>query len=1321
MPQQRDSSNEPIAIIGIGSIFPGSTTTAGFFRNILRKRCFIADLPEWAMPRDLYLSADPDEPLKSYSGIGALLGKRPPDVTEFRIPPVAAKQMDRTQKLALICARDALADAGYLDGQFDRDRVGVFVANSRGGRKSYRTAATFERMRDRARLRALAEEQGTEAQLDAILSAYYALYPSDEVNADTLPGEAASIIAGRISSHFDLHGPHLCVESACASSLAAVWNAALALHSGACDMVIAGGVETKLGPGDLVTFAKMTALSAVGCFPFDTRADGTVLGEGCAMTVLKRYADALRDGDRIYALVLGCGASSDGAGKGITAPSADGQRIALRRAYEDAGLDPMRLDYVECHGTATAIGDQAELDSVSSLADVRSEPLPIGSVKAMIGHGKAVAGAAGLLKGVLAINGRVVPPQVNFEQAVPELGDGLRVPNRVEPLEQEDIHVGVSAFGVGGTNFHVVLGSPPENRREPLVRGDDFRLAELPPLENDIAFLFPGQGSQHLGMLRGFHGDPTAEDMIARADRIFEEITGRVLSEVIDPESSDEAGLRDTAISQAAIFLVSAIQLQKLRDLGVDCGMAIGHSLGEYAALHAAGALTFEDTLTAVTHRGLIMADQAAEDAGAMAFVAADSETVTELIASVDGYAAIANFNTYEQVVVSGETAAVDAVVKRASAQRIPARRLNVSAGFHSRMVSNGVPAMKIRLEELNWSPLRIPVPANVAREVHPIASKTAADRERVIDLLLRQIGNPVDFVAQIELAYESGVRRFVEVGPKKALSGLVANILRGKPFQALSADSPDVLQQLAEPVCIERLPLPAPGHAAKKTVQSTVDASLSARDQIRQVVAAVSGYELSEIGDDAEFESDLGIDTLKIFEIFFRLQGHLLSPGSGNFRDLTSVNKLVAAAEQSTDKSEQSDAEIGCYRYVTERAGSIEHYPSISPSRRYRVLTGDSQNPGVLHDALSDDTLVLMPLTQTGEELCAQTIPNLTRTLRECAAAAAGKQRKPRFHLVTFGETASSHRALCGFVKSVQLDIPELRISYDHLDHAQPDDELLRRILAADPHVGRRVLADGTITHGRLVRSEPKQNAADLAQLLGPDDRILVTGGAGGIGSSFVRHLLPQVESRFLLVGRRPQVDAWIQDEERVDYISVDVSDADAMRAVDWGRVTLVVHAAGVVESSNIKVKPFEKMARVLSTKVLGLENLMDSLDPASLRGLVCFSSISAFLGDYGLGDYAAANGYFDGFERGALPVLSIGWGPWADIGMAATEWTEALLKSEGWHYIPVDVGIDRFERLLSDFLANPGPVTDHDYAVFSLAGSLAERQDPLLRDLDV
>jgi len=299
MRQQGESSSEPIAIVGVGSIFPGSTTTAGFFRNILRKRCFIADLPEWAMPRDLYLSADPDEPFKSYAGIGALLGKRPPDVTEFRIPPVAAKQMDRVQKLALVCARDALADAGYLDGKFDRDRVGVFVANSRGGRKSYRTAANFELMRDRARLRTLAEEQGTEAQLDAILSAYDALYPPDEVNADTLPGEAASIIAGRISSHFDLHGPHLCVESACASSLAAVWNAMLALRSGACDMVIAGGVETKLGPADLVTFAKMTALSAVGCFPFDTRADGTVLGEGCAMTVF--WVAALRPTERAKA------------------------------------------------------------------------------------------------------------------------------------------------------------------------------------------------------------------------------------------------------------------------------------------------------------------------------------------------------------------------------------------------------------------------------------------------------------------------------------------------------------------------------------------------------------------------------------------------------------------------------------------------------------------------------------------------------------------------------------------------------------------------------------------------------------------------------------------------------------------------------------------------------------------------------------------------------------------------------------------------------------------------------------------------------------
>ncbi len=1318
--------SEPIAIVGVGCRFPGSDTLAEYFRNILRKRCFITDIPNWAVERDIYLSSDPDEPLTSDSGIGAFLDKRPPNVTEFKIPPVAAAQMDRTQKLALVCARDALADAGYLERSFDRSRASVMIANSVGGRKVFRTSGTLELLRDRARLRAFADEHGTRDALDALLARYAEAYPREEINADTLPGESASLIAGRIAAQFDLHGPHFTIDSACASSMAAIWSGMLALRSGASDMVISGGVDTKVGPGNFVAFSKMTALSATGCFPFDARADGTVLGEGCAVMVLKRYADAVRDGDSIHALVLGCGGSSDGAGKGITAPNPDGQRIALRHAYEDAGVDPTRLHYVECHGTGTTVGDLAEIESVSSLTDARQQSLPIGSAKAMIGHAKAAAGAAGILRGLLAVNGRVVPPQVNFERATPELGDGLRVPTRAEPIDDEIVRVGVSAYGVGGTNFHVVLGTPSQNARAPLVRVDDYQLPTIPPLDNDTAFLFPGQGSQYVGMFDGCNDDPGARELIARAATIFGDLTGTSLLDRIDPATSSEAAMRETVVSQATIFLHAALRLRQLRRLDVEPGLVMGHSLGEYAALHAAGALTFEDGLQAVTQRGLEMAKLDTD--GAMAFVASDAERVAALCAEVNGYVVVANLNSFEQFVVSGETDAVADVVARARAQKIAARRLNVSAAFHTRLVAGCIPGMDRKLHELTWSPTRVPVPSNVSRKVHPHASMTNDDRERTIGLLLQQISEPVDFIAQIELAYESGIRRFVEVGPKQILTGLVRDILRGKPFCALAVDGRDprdVPAALAKPVGMQHTPLRTSEVRYKKT-GSAIDLSRPVHQQVRQVVADVSGYELTEIGDDDEFESDLGIDTLKIFEIFFRLQGSVFTTESGSFRNLTSVAKLVAATKRATPQRETDEEVIQCFRYRTETTGSLTHLLPISPKRRYRVITPDGSAYEKLHDPASDDTLILEPLPQSGAALAKDTIPALTQRLVACAIAAADKQRRPNVHIVTVSDpsafNASAHRAIGGLTKSAQCDIPELAITYDHIDAAQPDEDSLRRLLAADPCVGRRITADGAIQQGYLELHEPSSDRVDWAELLGPDDTVLVTGGLGGIASRIIRGLLPRVLARFKIAGRRPHADAWVADEGRgrVDYVSVDLADEAAVRAVKWGPITLVVHAAGAVEQSNLKVTSRDQMDRVFGPKVLGLEHLLACLDESSLRGVVCFSSISGFVGAHGIGDYAAANGFLDGFKRDDLPVLSIGWGPWATAGMAATDRLETLLRSEGWNYVPMKLGITRFEQLLAQFLRAPGPVSHHNYVVFARTGALRDRVDPLFRKLD-
>jgi 3-oxoacyl-(acyl-carrier-protein) synthase/NAD(P)-dependent dehydrogenase (short-subunit alcohol dehydrogenase family) len=286
-----------------------------------------------------------------------------------------------------------------------------------------------------------------------------------EITEDTMPGELANIIAGRIANLFDFRGPSFTTDAACASGLAALTAARQGLVSGRYDAVVTGGLDRNMGPASFVKFCKIRALSATGSRPFDAGADGFVMGEGAALFVLKRLADAERDGDRIYAVLLGVGGSSDGRGKGITAPNPVGQRLAIARAWRQAGVDPATVSYIEAHGTSTRVGDAAELESMTAVFGaeaVAPGSIALGSVKSNIGHLKAAAGTAGLFKLAMALHEKVLPPSLNFRD--PNLNvDWATSPFRVNTELREwpappcgIRRGGVSAFGFGGTNFHAV-------------------------------------------------------------------------------------------------------------------------------------------------------------------------------------------------------------------------------------------------------------------------------------------------------------------------------------------------------------------------------------------------------------------------------------------------------------------------------------------------------------------------------------------------------------------------------------------------------------------------------------------------------------------------------------------------------------------------------------------------------------------------------------------------------------------------------------------------------------------------------------------------
>ncbi|MFD7630904.1 SDR family oxidoreductase [Streptomyces sp. NPDC059851] len=470
-----------VAIVGMACMFPQAPDLAAFWAQVLDGRDAITEVPPERWDPDVHCSPGPDGAgPASASRWGGFLPRIPFDPLRYGIPPASLGSIEPVQLLALEASRRALEDAGYGgDGRgraFDRSRTGVVFGTEAGSDLSNATT------------------------LRAVLPSYYGHVPAglDEqlprLTEDTFPGLLANVVAGRVANRLDLRGPNYTVDAACASSLAAVDVACKELVLGTSDVMLCGGADLHNGINDYALFTSVHALSPTGrSRAFDDAADGIVLGEGVACIVLKRLADAERDGDRVYGVIKAVGASSDGRSLGLTAPRPEGQRAALERAYRGAGVSPAEVGLVEAHGTGTVVGDRTELGVLTAVFDEagsRAGSCVLGSVKSQIGHTKCAAGLAGLIKAALALHTGVRPPTLHVERPNPawRAGAGPFVFHREAlpwPAAPERRYAGVSAFGFGGTNFHAVLaahsgdGPPPAHARDEwpaelfLFRGTD--------------------------------------------------------------------------------------------------------------------------------------------------------------------------------------------------------------------------------------------------------------------------------------------------------------------------------------------------------------------------------------------------------------------------------------------------------------------------------------------------------------------------------------------------------------------------------------------------------------------------------------------------------------------------------------------------------------------------------------------------------------------------------------------------------------------------------------------------------------------------------
>ncbi len=872
----------PLAIVGIGCRFPKANGLDAYWANIKAGLDAITEIPDTHWNPKEYFDDDKTAPDMTYAKRGGFIEPLDFDPLEFGITPNNLEATDTTHLLGLIAARDALRDAGYASGKdkkdgraFDRDRCSAILGVTGTLELVIPLGARLGHPKWRKALKDAGVDDETADDVVKRISHQYVPWQEN-----SFPGLLGNVAAGRIANRFDLGGTNCVVDAACASSLSALHLAAMELYTGRTDMAITGGVDTFNDIFMYMCFSKTPALSPTGnSKPFSADGDGTILGEGVGVVVLKRLDDAQRDNDKIYAVLRGIGSSSDGLGNAIYAPSAQGQSKALKNAYAAADVDPKDVELVEAHGTGTKVGDRIELEALTGIYGQESEDTwcAVGSVKSMIGHTKAAAGVASLIKATLALQHKVLPPSIKVNKPLDIIDPGtapLYLNTVKRPWVQHESHkrhAALSALGFGGSNFHCVLEEANPIKTEAdwdpnihlfawsaanknqliatlkaIAVDDKTDLRELAKtsrgtfkindndrlilvLDNEdlqdrlksaigqleskndsswslpngtfygsgkadgkLGVVFPGQGSQRVGMLRDIACQyPEMLSSLDEANTAFgDQRSLQRLSDAIypipvfDKDSAEhqETHLRQTNYTQPALGAVSYGAWKICESFGLESHAFAGHSYGELVALAAAGRVNEADLYAMSCKRGQLMASGGG-DRGSMLAVSGSLSDIEAVLAKHDWDIVIANRNSPKQAVLSGSTQDIEkaqAVIEK----DFRCRRLAVAAAFHSSFVADSEKPFREFLNDIAFTSSATPVYANKTADSYPNDDKATKD------ILAAQLVNPVSFVEEILAMHQAGINCFVEIGPGNVLSNLIGAILGDEAHHCITLDS---------------------------------------------------------------------------------------------------------------------------------------------------------------------------------------------------------------------------------------------------------------------------------------------------------------------------------------------------------------------------------------------------------------------------------------------------------------------------------------------------------------------------------------------------
>jgi acyl transferase domain-containing protein/D-arabinose 1-dehydrogenase-like Zn-dependent alcohol dehydrogenase/acyl carrier protein len=1263
--------DDPIVIVGMGCRFPGGVGSPDDLWQLVTDGVdaltgFPADRGWGALGKTGYARLG-----------GFIAGAAEFDATLFGINPREALAMDPQQRLLLETAWETIENAGIDPLSLRGSRTGVFA--------------------------------GTNGQdYPAILAAAKA------GDGYVGTGNSAAVVSGRVAYALGLEGPVITIDTACSSSLVALHLAAQALRAGECSLALAGGVTIMSTPAVYVEFDKQGGLAADGrCKAFGDGADGTGWGEGVGLLLVERLSDARRLGHPVLAVVRASAINSDGASNGLTAPNGPAQQRVIRQALTSAGLVPSDVDAVEAHGTGTALGDPIEAQALlATYGQDREEPLWLGSVKSNFGHTQAAAGVAGVIKMIQAMRHGVLPKtlyagtptsQVDWTAGSVE----LLAESRPWPEAGRARRAGVSAFGVSGTNAHVILEQPADvggetfvDRELPVVpwvlsgRTGEALAAQAARLVSqmdgrdavDVGFsLATGRAALEYRALVTGGGEGLAA--LAAGDRLSTVFTARAaegrtaflftgqgaqragmgleLSETFpvfadalddicarigfDPTTGDE-DLDRTEFTQPALFAIEVALFRLFESWGVTPDYLIGHSIGELAAAHVSGVLSLDDACKLVLARGRLM--QALPSGGAMvALQATEDEVLAQL---VDGVS-IAAINGPDALVLSGDEDAVLALAAKFEGRK--SKRLTVSHAFHSHLMDPMLAEFREAAEGVAYGAPRIPIVSNLTGQ--PVTEFTA-------DYWVSHVREAVRFADGIAQLTTLGVTRFLELGPDGVLSAAAAGLAGGLIVPALRKDQPEA-----------RTAVTALGRLHTHGV--AVDwAAFYAGTGAQQVTLPTYAFqrerfwpELPETGPVSK-DWRYGVTWKRIdVDPSARIHGRWL---------------LVSA----------------------EDSGWVSALSAELASRGAEIAGDATDLAGVLWLPSPDQDLTTGLVAATALLAGVDGVPVWTVT---SGAVSAGGDVE---NLVQAG--------LWGLGRVAALELPDRWGGLVDVP-AEPDAASVRRLVSVLAGAEDQVAVRASGVFGRRLERAPQQPGEEWST----SGTVLITGGTGALGAKVARWVLGRGADHVLLTSRRG-IDAPGAAELAAELgaaatiAACDVSDRDQLAALlDQHEIRSVFHTAGLTQASGLLDVGPDELAALVSAKVDGATNLDALLGARDLDAFVLFSSIAGIWGSGGQSGYAATNAFLDALaeRRRAqdLTATSVAWGPWGDGGMAAVDSAAQDLARRGIALLDPADALEALGAAL-DGGDTSVAVADIDWARF-LPAFTARRASALLGDL--